>query len=87
MSENYDNRMCQTCCKSGLTARDIKLSVSSILRKNLSSKASSGSSPRRFRKSTEFPIVHRALFGANGLTTRESWHQPTWVKRVLFRGP
>ena len=73
MNEDYDDRMCQMCCKLGLTARHKKFLVSSILRKNFSSEASSGSSPRRFRKPAEFPIVRRVLFGSNGRTTREGW--------------
>ena len=71
MSENYKNRMCQICCKSGLTARHMHLLVSSRVTKSLLSKASFRSSPRRSRKPTEFPIMRGAVFGTHGRTTRE----------------
>ncbi len=73
MSENYDNRMCQICCKLGLTARHMNLLFSSRLTKSFTSEASFRSSPRRFRKPTEFPVVDGALVGANGRTTTERW--------------
>ena len=71
MSESYDKRMCQICCKLGLTARHTHLLVSSRLTKNLPSEASFRSSPRRSRKPTEFPIVRGAVFGTHGRITRE----------------
>ena len=73
MSENYENTMCQICYKLGLTARHTNLLFSSRLMKNLPSKASFRSSPRRFGKPTELPIERGAHFSANGRTARERW--------------
>ena len=85
MSENYDNRMCPTCCKIGLTALHTKLLVSSKLTRWFPSEASIRSSQTRFRKPTKYPIVLGAPLSANGQTTEERY-QTTRAMRVLHRG-
>lgn len=71
MNENYDNRMCPTCCKLGLTAPHTQSLVSSRLTRGLPSEASIRSNQRRFRKPTKYPIARGAFLGAAGRSTKE----------------